>query len=136
MIYFERAKPSVTTALPVSHRPILPQAFASSAAPAELKTALDGARQILRSSSSIIKDENLPQQDKPLTPQQKPQTGNFGVRSLAEEIRRQQAEKVQQQESGTDEEDDQPVWSGIVHNNIEIEPVDRLLKIIPGSIVN
>ena len=106
--------------------------------PPELRAALDRARSALGGSGQAgpIARDVKPQQ-------QRRQTG--GGQSLAEEYRRMLAAKA------TGETDDEePAWSGIIHNSSAAEPsgaipgdpqgdmssVDRVLKFIPGTVVN
>ena len=82
-----------------------------------------------------------------------------GVQSLAEEYRRMLAEKARQPadlSNGSETDDDEePAWSGIIHNSGtssgnesqgdesrgnesqgDESPVDRVLRLIPGTVVN
>jgi DNA polymerase III subunit gamma/tau len=95
-----------------------------------------------------------------LPPGNKPaQQKKSGVQSLAEEYRRMLAEKARQPadlSNGSETDDDEePAWSGIIHNSGtssgdsspgdesqgdelpgDESPVDRVLRLIPGTVVN
>ena len=133
--------------------------------PVELKAALDGARKALGAqgvSAHPVPAAPLAREKAP-APKQRPRDippHNDGEnQSLSEQYRRMRAAKNNppaQAPAGT-EDDDEPVWSGIVHKsgdapqgeisqgNIsqgdylsqgDMSPVDRVLKYIPGTVVN
>jgi DNA polymerase-3 subunit gamma/tau len=90
-------------------------------------------------------------------PPHKPaQQGKNGVQSLAEEYRRMLAEKAKSPgtaalpDGSEADDDEEPAWSGIIHNSGtssggesqgdespgDESPVDRVLRLIPGTVVN
>ena len=107
--------------------------------PPELKAALDKALYALHGTA--VPNAPPPQ---PPAPEQKPQGntatqhGHNNEQSLAAEYRRMLAAKArlpQGEEAGSEEQDDdEPAWSGIIHSNES--PVDRVTRIIPGTVVN
>jgi hypothetical protein len=131
--------------------------------PPELKEALDKARNALNvpAGSGTKPQEDSP---RPFTPGGNPPHQAAYRRgekpSLAEEYRRMLAAKnsppndEKLSEDRNNEDDDEPVWSGIVHKNEsqsnesqgdvsqgdlsqgDESPVDRVLRIIPGTVVN
>jgi DNA polymerase-3 subunit gamma/tau len=126
--------------------------------PPELKAALDKAQYALRNQSNLangaagagitsnVNPQGVP--GRPLAdgapgPHTQPSRHGSpykhgGVQSLAEEYRRALAEKAKQPGSAplaaAEDDDEPPAWSGIIHG--EESPVDRVLRIIPGEIVN
>jgi DNA polymerase-3 subunit gamma/tau len=119
--------------------------------PPELKAALDRAQYALhaQAGSGNAYEGGV---SRPLAPGDKspgnarpPQQGKSGVQSLAEEYRRMLAEKSRQPDApplpnGSEaDDDDEPAWSGIIHNSgtsQDESPVDRVLRLIPGTVVN
>ena len=45
-------------------------------------------------------------------------------------------EQKKADQTDTGEDDDQPVWSGIIHNRENEAPLDRVLRLIPGTVIN
>ena len=108
--------------------------------PPELKAALDSAHAALRSqpAQKTHGQEERPVAHESAKPQQRRQ--GSGVQSLAEEYRRMLAAKANPAAAETDD-DEEPAWSGIIHNSGadnpgDASPVDRVLRIIPGTVVN
>jgi DNA polymerase III gamma/tau subunit len=123
--------------------------------PAELKDALNKAQYVLRSQ---VAGGNLTVAG--AAPEQKPvyaantQSGYSEKKSLAEEYRKRKAEKASApSDNGADEDLDAPPWSGIINTENQgdmsqgdkspgdisrgdLSPVDRVLKHIPGTIIN
>jgi DNA polymerase-3 subunit gamma/tau len=125
--------------------------------PPELKAALDKAHSVLRvqadhapegglgrplaQEGAIVPGDRHPHHNKPV------RQGKNGVQSLAEEYRRMLAEKANSPNlsNGGEADDEEPAWSGIIHNSGESQgdespsnesPVDRVLRLIPGTVVN
>jgi len=130
--------------------------------PPELKAALDRAQYALgaQAGSGYAPEGGLA---RPLAQGTKvPEShghpsrqGKNGVPSLAQEYRRMLAEKARPPEAalsdgGEAEDDEEPAWSGIIHNSGtssggesqgdespgDESPVDRVLRLIPGTVVN
>jgi len=141
--------------------------------PPELKAALDRAQYALCAQAGSahasegglarplaqgtkVPGTNIP--DLP-PPNNSPRQGKNGTPSLAEEYRRILAAKARVPASLSDgneiEDDDEPAWSGIIHNSGTSSvnessgdsspgdsspggesPVDRVLRLIPGTVVN
>jgi len=107
--------------------------------PPELKAALDSAQYALRGqggvSRPLAEGGVNPPQHKPYHGGNKPHGGH----SLADEYRRMLAEKANAPPEAADD-DEEPAWSGIIHNSGEPQdgesPVDRVLRLIPGTVVN
>jgi len=105
----------------------------------ELKSAMDRAQNILGAQGGEVSRPLA--QTKPDPQTQNKQSG--GVQSLAEEYRRVLAEKANGRAAAprTDapsaaapepDDDEEPVWSNVIHG----DPADRVLRLIPGTIVN
>jgi len=118
--------------------------------PPELKDALDRAQYALRGQASLAgppgDSVKNPAQKGPEAARKAPREAvQNGEPSLAEEYRRRLAEKAKQPAAQAPaEDDDEPVWSGIIHGAppegpSELsgdEPVDRVLREIPGTVIN
>jgi DNA polymerase-3 subunit gamma/tau len=140
--------------------------------PPELRAALDRAQYALRVQAGT--DDGQGGVSRPLTqgtlvpgnrspggapPSNKhAQQGKNGVQSLAEEYRRMLADKARtpgaplpaalpadSSNGGETDDDEEPAWSGIIHNSGtshgdeslgDESPVDRVLRLIPGTVVN
>ena len=125
--------------------------------PPELKAALDSAQYALRGQGGVSRplaegDSKSPEvrhQGGPPPGGYKPRHGGGG-QSLADEYRRMLAEKANAPPEAADD-DEEPAWSGIIHNSGdkplgdikqgdvsqgELSPVDRVLRLIPGTVVN
>lgn len=119
--------------------------------PPELKAALDKAHYALGNQGSggssgplAHRAEKSPANRSPAVkaPASSASAPHGGTQSLAEEYRRMLAERAssgnsQEQPVSTaaniDTDDEEPAWSSIIH---EESPVDRVLRIIPGTLVN
>jgi DNA polymerase-3 subunit gamma/tau len=126
--------------------------------PPELKAALDNAQYALRGQGGVSRPlaeggVNPPGAQRPPggnnPPQHKPYHGGnkpHGGHSLAEEYRRMLAAKANAPpELDAADDDEEPAWSGIIHNSGnpsgdesqgDESPVDRVLRLIPGTVVN
>jgi DNA polymerase-3 subunit gamma/tau len=131
--------------------------------PPELKAALDRAQYALgaQAGSGYAPEGGLarplatgtlvPGTKVPENPKHPPRQEKNGVPSLAQEYRRMLAEKAKSPGavplSDVDEveDDEEPAWSGIIHNSgtspgdespSDESPVDRVLRLIPGTVVN
>jgi DNA polymerase-3 subunit gamma/tau len=125
--------------------------------PPELKAALDKARNIL--NIPVDSRAKVPDTPRPFTPGgSSPHQATYKrneKQSLAEEYRRMLAAKASLPKEGnlsddrSNEDDEEPVWSGLLHKNElqgdlshgdesqgNLSPVDRVLRIIPGTVVN
>jgi DNA polymerase-3 subunit gamma/tau len=103
--------------------------------PPELKAALDKAQYALRGQTVPVAGAapagGQGGVSRPLARGgDKPAGAPHGKPSLAEEYRRMLAAKA----NGTAEDDEEPAWSGIIHK--DETPVDRVLRIIPGTVVH
>jgi DNA polymerase-3 subunit gamma/tau len=104
--------------------------------PPELKAALDKAQYALRGQGEA----------RPLahggTNPPAPHRQHSEKPSLAEEFRKMKAarekiaETTESSAGGESGDDEEPAWSGIIHNSGDESPVDRVLRIIPGTVVN
>ena len=97
-----------------------------------------------------------PQGSRPPTQEKNPQDGPApqgigGDSPLTDELRRILAEKeTGKPDDRNDDDDDEPVWSGVLRKNgneasgqdtprplaVEESPVDRVLRLIPGTVIN
>ena len=133
--------------------------------PPELKAALDNAQYALRAQSGangggvsrpLAQGGVNPQGVTPPrnTPRGEYKPRHGGGQSLAEEYRRMLAAKANAP-ADTADDDEEPAWSGIIHNSGDKplgdtphgdespsdishggEPLDRVLRLIPGTVVN
>jgi DNA polymerase-3 subunit gamma/tau len=119
--------------------------------PPELKTALDRAQNALRGQTVPAADP-APQggRTRPLAQTaartegaNPPASHRHGEKpSLTEEFRKKIAETAEPSVGGESEDDEEPAWSGIIHKSPgdsspgDESPVDRVLRIIPGTVVN
>ena len=122
--------------------------------PPELKAALDKAQYALRGQAGSGDASGQGGVSRPLAhggsnpPRNSPSSRHGGGRqSLAEEYRRMLAAKTNvPPEPETADDDEEPAWSGIIHNSGgeslgdishgDESPVDRVLRLIPGTVVN
>jgi len=107
--------------------------------PPELKAALDRAQYVLHVPEGGLARPLAHGTNVPESPRHPPRQGKNGVPSLAQEYRRMLAEKARPGTAPLSdsevEDDEEPAWSGIIHNSDE-SPVDRVLRLIPGTVVN
>jgi DNA polymerase-3 subunit gamma/tau len=116
--------------------------------PVELKTAMDKAQSAMRGQAVTAGAS----QDKPPAPKQTPQNnpGQHEENSLSNELRRMMAAKGKQSAAvnNEDNDDDEPVWRTELHKSAAVNeasgaesrggesPIDRVLRIIPGTVIN
>jgi len=135
--------------------------------PMELRAALEGAQSVLRANPGASAAGNRQgglsgpfaggglRPPVPVPAQGKPQDGTGtqeidGHSPLTDELRRILAEKETGKPDDGSDDDDEPVWSGVLRKNgseasgrdaspalaKEESPVDRVLRLIPGTVIN